>query len=731
MLQANPEIGQHQWSIYQHLYEHESLLEKRELHKIWLAPYLSLEGFAIDPAKLFGLLHNRSKFSPEQWCAYENYQIQPGWQCGGVEVEHLRGCVIMHGPHYGELTEWDMDEAHCCNIIGFPRAKLILEAQQHILGFLRKVVGLILEGVDINTPGASDKWVAMTSLGFKQTQNIEYWSPYVNQPFSAPPVFDAGYLVSIVKTKLNDTGDNLWLMQTDPSYMRHFIKILSQGAVFESIPSRKEAMRRISADIIEEVWAHFGWQWVAEECENVQSHYTNFRDDIGPGKKLPETYDQALGALELLIVNRINDTAQRLLPFWAQRPGFRDRFTFDTSIPGKISIQPQVKPTTKELFKIDRLHWCLAQLLYAPQQHEIQNDYGLLFAILEDYLSKASSQERARMDQTLYDRVSSYATMTEIQQMVQLHRPLSTKRTLQDVRENGGHRKSCRHMRSIPHPNTDRESMTKALIEFNTLPMPTGKRDHFYMENAEQLRAALSVFWAEVRKDVRQCLELAEMAPEDIEMDLQTLSADTELEHIKAMEQEKQEILASIAKASEAKPKVKPVAVQTQWASTSAEKIVSSTRTKVKSRPETQQPTAGEEIFEEGEEANEEEVGAGLMIPAKQRTIDILSRMFPTNAGEIPSSKPIRWDDFVSAMTDVGFSARRGSGCEVIFEAEKREQGKIVFHKPHPVAKIDVIEFLHMGKRMRKWYGWGRDVFCLRDTKGKDAEEGSGEVELV
>jgi len=48
----------------------------------------------------------------------------------------------------------------------------------------------------------------------------------------------------------------------------------------------------------------------------------------------------------------------------------------------------------------------------------------------------------------------------------------------------------------------------------------------------------------------------------------------------------------------------------------------------------------------------------------------------------------------------------------VVFEGESLS-GKIVFHKPHPVAKIDPIMFRVMGKRMNKWFGWTRDTFAL------------------
>ena len=91
--------------------------------------------------------------------------------------------------------------------------------------------------------------------------------------------------------------------------------------------------------------------------------------------------------------------------------------------------------------------------------------------------------------------------------------------------------------------------------------------------------------------------------------------------------------------------------------------------------------------------------------------MDMISYMLPATGSVTPPAKTIDWDSFVSAMTDVGFSARHGGGSAVIFEAEDAQKGKFVFHKPHPVAKIDPIMLRSVGKRMNKWFGWIRNAF--------------------
>jgi hypothetical protein len=104
-------------------------------------------------------------------------------------------------------------------------------------------------------------------------------------------------------------------------------------------------------------------------------------------------------------------------------------------------------------------------------------------------------------------------------------------------------------------------------------------------------------------------------------------------------------------------------------------------------------------------------------VPVKARTFGILNAMFPTANEE--TAKSIDWNAFVQAMGDVGFLARNGGGSAVIFEksGDSGQGGRIIFHKPHPVEKIDPVMFRSMGKRMTKWFGWCRDLFVLETPK--------------
>ncbi|KAH7117172.1 hypothetical protein B0J13DRAFT_398905, partial [Dactylonectria estremocensis] len=65
---------------------------------------------------------------------------------------------------------------------------------------------------------------------------------------------------------------------------------------------------------------------------------------------------------------------------------------------------------------------------------------------------------------------------------------------------------------------------------------------------------------------------------------------------------------------------------------------------------------------------------------------------------------------FIHAMIDAGFTTRNNSSSVVVFKKLSEEGGRIVFHKPHPVNKIDLVLLWIIGKRMAKWFGWRREL---------------------
>lgn len=203
-----PELYEHRWLIPRYCHTPESKLGGL-VDRAWvrrcqlLLPWLSLEVLKMNPMILFALLHNRTAYPLHDWATFDGRQLILSWAMGYFDLKYSAKCVVMYGPRYGELVDWQAGSAHRADIIGFPKACLILEGQAYLMGALRKIVDKILEGVDLSKPATPEKWKLMTQLGFRHTNEVELWSPYTNQAFSAPPVFSIDNLISIAQTRLD------------------------------------------------------------------------------------------------------------------------------------------------------------------------------------------------------------------------------------------------------------------------------------------------------------------------------------------------------------------------------------------------------------------------------------------------------------------------------------------------------------------------------------------------
>lgn len=261
----------------------------------------------------------------------------------------------MYGPRYGQLIPWVADLAHQSDIIGFPRARLIFEAQARLIQFLRRVVEQILQGVDLESPGSSTKWLEMTRLGFRKTGDVALWSPYTYQPFSAPPIFNVDAMLSLAKARMDATGDHLLLLQTDIPYMRRQIKLVNECQIIKGA-LREIAHFLIMQNFLRDIGVHLYWKRAFDEFEHLKRCYVRFRDHICPGERLPKKCDETLGALELLLVNAMHSRSKHLQAIIPQRPGFRHCWDFEENPEsGQIKMTRRDDTPVTELFHKDPL----------------------------------------------------------------------------------------------------------------------------------------------------------------------------------------------------------------------------------------------------------------------------------------------------------------------------------------------------------------------------------------
>lgn len=349
----------------------------------------------------------------------------------------------MYGPRYGNVVDWEPGAAHRKDILGFPRARLVVEAQAYLMETLYKIVHKILDGFDVTQPARTEKWRELVATeGFKRIGEIERWSPYTNQAFSAPLLLNVGYLSTLAKTRLNAMGDHLWDLQCDGPYMRRHIKILMDVKVYQKVPNT-DAGAFLASIIYREVFNYYWWRWIEIECIHVNDLHKQFGDSACQGHPLPVQYDRALCALELILIEQFIHRATALVEGLSVTAGFTNYWSVQRGAnisSGRSYLSRNVYNNAEESLTDDPLDWYLMHLLCEPD-NKGNFDHAMLFAFLHDHLAAATFKERARLGQAIYQILSDISTCHKTLLSIRLHRPQNSWRTFEKIAESENRKK--------------------------------------------------------------------------------------------------------------------------------------------------------------------------------------------------------------------------------------------------------------------------------------------------
>ncbi|KAL5398629.1 hypothetical protein PMIN02_001325 [Paraphaeosphaeria minitans] len=487
LLQVDPSLPKENYARVRLEYAPTSVSQHREKHRnVNLVPYLDVETLSMDPAMLIALLHNRAQFSPADWAPFDHQALTVAWGGGMFGVHFNKNCISMFGDSYGELIPWENEAAHRADIVGFPRGRLILEAQAYLMGFLRKLVESICSPELEQEESGAKNWTQYVEGGFKQS-GATYWSNFTFGPFLAPPEFDIDQLSAKVKVRLDATADHLELLQTEPSYMRRYAKVNGDAGY-----------QIISNEIMGDLVMHWFWLGVSEEFEHAKSMYRRYSNLICRGQALPKEFDDALGALEVLLVNTVHERSKQLQYLISQRPGFSRWYNHQPFDPKTKMAGYTLNATgdSGDAFREDPLWWVIMQLQGDPED-QTRFPYAMLFKYLDEHLASASKSERSRLDELLYDKLSDFATIIELLTAVRMHFPKCTIRNLNEITKTE-HRFAWRQFKVQSQDRTTGYVFASTMKKFQKTPMPSGPRDGQWLAKLESSHAALQNFWSSV-----------------------------------------------------------------------------------------------------------------------------------------------------------------------------------------------------------------------------------------
>ena len=690
-----PDLEEKPWVHFRYSYMDERnvfLSRNQTRRRQLLLPWLSVEALKTNPNMLFALLNYRTRFSPQDWAAFDCRQIDLSWARGWLDVDYSAICIVMYGPRYGDFVDWEAGAAHRGDILGFPRARLVVEAQAYLMETLCKIVEKILDGFIYTQTVRTKKWTELiTTEGFTRTGEIEHWSVYTNQAFSAPPILDIGYLISLAKTRLDAMGDHLWDLQCDGAYMRRHIKSLVDTKTYKEV-SNTLAGAFLFSSFDSEVFNYYWWRWIEIECRHVEDMHKKFGDSACTGQPLPVQYNRALGALESVLVDQIKYRTTALIEILPAAAGFSKYWSIECSADQCCADHPEtcadlsrnVPHDTKKSLAEDPLDWCLMQILCEPD-YEGSFDRAMLFAFLHDQLATATFKERARLDQVIYRRLSDISSCHEMLIRVRLHRPHNGQIMREELIESED-REVWKRLKKLKVRAGSRQpavssqakiNMGLALIEnFYHKKSCDGPKDMKWVRQSQASRAALENFWATMRAVFKHEFEGCAFSLAERESLLEILSANLSPQYLEAVQWEKNIVSANVESAERLSSTLF-VEDQAQ-SSLKAELAIALSRQKIKTRgekPPTNEPLPphieGEApgLDPEVKEATDTTTTTTTMtsssssssIPVTKRAAEVFTLMFPSNEEEA-TFKSVNWDNFVHAMRDVGFTTRCNGG---------------------------------------------------------------------
>lgn len=221
---AVPDLYSHDFPVQRILESSPSWADVREKYReAFLIPYFNAKTLASDPYNFLRLLHTRTKHHFHEFVMVDKQEHRTGFLHGMLGMDFANWCVDMsHAASYGRLVHFNEADLHSWTIIGYPRAKLIIDAQVALYGNMRRVIGDLI-GDTTEARGIAYRWNSYVSFGCRVSPFEQPWAQHPNTAFAGPPSIDHDHFCELAASRRAQAEDHLMLLQTDPQYAQRFI----------------------------------------------------------------------------------------------------------------------------------------------------------------------------------------------------------------------------------------------------------------------------------------------------------------------------------------------------------------------------------------------------------------------------------------------------------------------------------------------------------------------------
>lgn len=212
------------------------------------------------------------------------------------------------------------------------------------------------------------------------------------------------------------------------------------------------------------------------------------------------------------------------------------------------------QPPAYQHYQEDTLDWILTELQSAPNDGA-NFDNIELFARLEAHLAEAGPEERARLDETVYEKMSDFAAKNEMLLALRLHRPVFPRRgqeeTFKMLEENST---PCTRL-MIRGTRIQKSEPTAFPVEslelFEKLTPAVGRKNEAWLDCRTAERKALTSFWDKACKALGEEFSLrTSLTQEELDDSLSAMSVSKSAEYAEIVENERLQVLDAIATAA-------------------------------------------------------------------------------------------------------------------------------------------------------------------------------------
>ncbi|CAK1357527.1 unnamed protein product [Cercospora beticola] len=642
----------------------------------------------------------------------------------------LTGGACSDTSPYGQLTDHDSNAIHKNIIVGLPRALMIFQGQHELLCVLENILKNLTEGF---APSGSVQWSSFATKDLHSAGHEISWNSYIHQPFTAPVAYSAEHLYQKSTERLEMVKDELMLLQTDPAYAQEVIK-MRRVALSNAAPGSRHAKQYedVGGFLVTELLTRFEmWHTISSRCSELKKAMMHSNEVYTPGTTTPPEVAMHIYALEASIEHwreRSSEDFEELRHFTNLGP---------RQVPPSHSGDHMNTSDVNEVLDpdnpIDRLKWQIAGIRQsAGRKGRHPAGHASLFVAIE----REEATDRI-MDQLTREYINDAMIMDEIYTHIAWIQQILDP-TIEFPWVKSGESccilgdPKCRHS-WLQFASGWQQRIGALAQSLMDAPWPKGRKDLAWLAKATLTRSRLGKLWQGIFAEYGKAQEAGRSSPCGTYFMTSMTEFANDPAHLAQLEAEREACeLESDRQSLVAEENARALTgyiPQIQWGSDGAgheKKLKSEKKAKLKAKPV---QTAGELAramgtihleYSPDDSARLNSDGpltphAPISIRMKRENLVVFQKMYRADT-ESNQGGTIRWQAFVQAMKDAGFTAEEAAGSAVSFRSSSLG-GSICFHRPHPDPVLHPIMLYAMARRLTKWFGFTTDTFVLRETE--------------